>query len=57
MRSMLGDIHIGLYIVLCVVSIGYNVTDLPQSIVNTYHSNKGWLLKKKQEAKFRKVDH
>ena len=46
-RSMMGNIHIGLYAVLCVTSIGFNVIDLPKSIVERYHKNKDWLMKRK----------
>jgi hypothetical protein len=53
---MLGDIHIGLYIILAFTSIGYNLTALPESIVETYRSKKDWNEKRKQEARFRKVD-
>ena len=56
MRSMLGDIHIGLYVVLCIISIGFNIVDLPDIIVETYHEKKEWLLKRKEEAKIKKVD-
>ena len=46
-RSMLGNMHIGLYVVLCIASIGFNIVDLPNSIVETYQENKDWLLKRK----------
>jgi hypothetical protein len=56
MRSMLGDIHIVMYIILAFTSIGYNLTALPESIVETYRSKKNWYEKRKQEVKFGKVD-